>query len=150
MAHCKTVQSCRLYEKDFYVKLIRYKNWKIKNHEILSNIFSRIPLKFKGCINAKQQWDVLFVSSLVDKLANIHELILLISRDHVLITTFSSSFTCFSKRNALCIQLIKTLFRCLYFRNVLVLVRLMNILIFLWFFGGQITVTQILARSQES
>ena len=123
-----------MYEKHFYVKLIRYKNWEIKNHEILSNIFSRIPLKFKGCIHAKQR-DVLFVSSLVDKLASTHELILLISRDydrdHVSITTSSSSFTCFSKRNTLCFQFIKALFRCLYFRNVLVLVCLMNTLIFL-------------------
>ena len=43
------------------------------------------------------------------KLASIHELILLISRGHVSITTFSSSF---------CFQLIKTFFHCLHIHGV--------------------------------
>ena len=63
------------------MKLIRYKNWKIKNlsTEMDNNMFSRIPLKFKGCIHAKQQYHMSFISGLVEKLAGIHELTLLIS-----------------------------------------------------------------------
>ena len=87
-----------------------------------------IPLKFKGCTHAKYQYDVSFISGLVEKLARIHEIILLVSRGHVSITNFPSLFKCFTKRNDLCFQFLKACFRCLHFFNVLVLVRLINTL----------------------
>ena len=95
MGHCETVQSYKLYQEHSFVKLIRCNNWRIKKllTEIL-NIFSRTPLKFKGCIHAKQQYDVTFISGSREKLASIHEFTLVVS------------CLLFSKRNSLCFQFI--------------------------------------------